>query len=74
MGLSVPKAPGFRYRKPLELVGAGPRGMSWLDLPADTPFGPANLPLGVYSTPGTAPRTGVAIGDLVLDLAAEPAR
>jgi fumarylacetoacetase len=44
--------------------------MSWLDLPADTLFGPANLPLGIFSTADTAPRTGVAIGDLVLDLAA----
>ena len=44
--------------------------MSWLDLPADTGFGLDNLPYGVFSTPGTRPRTGVAIGDLVLDLAA----
>jgi fumarylacetoacetase len=44
--------------------------MSWLDLPADTGFGVGNLPHGVFSTPGTAPRTGVAIGDSVLDLAA----
>ncbi|SDY90395.1 fumarylacetoacetate hydrolase [Modestobacter sp. DSM 44400] len=44
--------------------------MTWLDLPAGTGFGPANLPYGVFSTPGTAPRTGVAIGDRVLDLAA----
>jgi fumarylacetoacetase len=43
---------------------------TWLDLPADTGFGLANLPYGVYSTPGTGPRTGVAIGDRVLDLAA----
>jgi fumarylacetoacetase len=43
---------------------------SWLDLPADTGFGPANLPYGVFSTVGTEPRTGVAIGDHVLDLAA----
>jgi fumarylacetoacetase len=43
---------------------------TWLDLPADTGFGPANLPYGVFSAPGTAPRTGVAIGDRVLDLAA----
>jgi fumarylacetoacetase len=28
-----------------------------------------NLPYGVFSTPGTRPRTGVAIGDQVLDLA-----
>ena len=44
--------------------------MSWLDLPDDTGFGLANLPYGVFSTAGTAPRTGVAIGDSVLDLAA----
>ncbi|TFV86962.1 fumarylacetoacetase [Blastococcus sp. CT_GayMR16] len=42
--------------------------MSWLDLPADTGFGLDNLPLGVFSTPGTEPRSGVRIGDLVLDL------
>lgn len=44
--------------------------MTWLDLPPDTGFGLDNLPYGVFSTPGTAPRTGVAIGDAVLDLAA----
>jgi fumarylacetoacetase len=43
---------------------------SWLDLAPDTGFGPANLPYGVFSTAGTARRTGVAIGDHVLDLAA----
>lgn len=43
---------------------------TWLDLPADTGFGPGNLPYGVFSTAGTAPRTGVAIGDAVLDVAA----
>ena len=43
---------------------------TWLDLPAGTGFGPDNLPYGVFSTPGTAPRTGVAIGDRVLDLTA----
>jgi fumarylacetoacetase len=42
----------------------------WLDLPADTGFGIGNLPYGVFSTPGTPPRTGVAIGDRVLDLPA----
>ena len=44
--------------------------MTWLDLPADTGFGFDNLPLGIFSTPGTAPRTGVRIGDAVLDLRA----
>ena len=43
---------------------------TWLDLPADTGFGIGNLPYGVFSTPGSGPRTGVAIGDFVLDLAA----
>src|SRR5687767_13962741 len=43
---------------------------TWLELPADTGFGVGNLPYGVFSSPGTGRRTGVAIGDLVLDLAA----
>jgi fumarylacetoacetase len=42
--------------------------VSWLDLPADIGFGLDNLPLGIFSTPGTEPRTGVRIGNLVLDL------
>jgi fumarylacetoacetase len=42
--------------------------MTWLDLPDDTLFGITNLPYGIYSTPGTGPRTGVAIGDQVLDV------
>jgi fumarylacetoacetase len=44
--------------------------MTWLELPADTGFGVDNLPYGVFSTPDGAPRTGIAIGDAVLDLAA----
>jgi fumarylacetoacetase len=43
---------------------------TWLDLPANTGFGIDNLPYGVFSLPGTFRRTGVAIGDHVLDLAA----
>jgi fumarylacetoacetase len=43
--------------------------VSWLQLPEDTGFGLDNLPLGIFSTPGTAPRTAVRIGDSVLDLA-----
>jgi fumarylacetoacetase len=35
-----------------------------------TDFPIENLPYGVFSTAGTAPRCGVAIGDLVLDVAA----
>jgi fumarylacetoacetase len=44
--------------------------MTWLDLPPDTPFGPANLPYGVFSAGEGGPRVGVRIGDSVLDLAA----
>ncbi|GAB7039164.1 MULTISPECIES: fumarylacetoacetase [Catenuloplanes] len=44
--------------------------MTWLDLPDGTGFGITNLPYGIFSTPGTARRTAVAIGDRVLDLAA----
>jgi fumarylacetoacetase len=43
--------------------------MTWLDLPADTGFGLDNLPYGIFSTSDTEPRTGVAVGDRVLDLA-----
>ena len=42
----------------------------WLDLPDGTGFGIGNLPYGVFSTSSTGRRTGVAIGDFVLDLAA----
>ncbi|GAA2878141.1 fumarylacetoacetase [Actinoplanes cyaneus] len=44
--------------------------MTWLDLPESTGFGITNLPYGVFVTDSSAaPRTGVAIGDQVLDLA-----
>lgn len=44
--------------------------MTWLDIPADHPFGVANLPYGIFSTAGSDPRVGVRIGDLVLDASA----
>ncbi|MGB7820417.1 MAG: fumarylacetoacetase [Ornithinibacter sp.] len=44
--------------------------MTWLDLPADHPFGIHNLPYGVFSTDGGPARVGVRVGDHVLDLAA----
>ena len=44
--------------------------MTWLDLPADHPYGIHTLPYGVFSTPGTQPRVGVRIGDHVLDAGA----
>ena len=37
---------------------------------AETPFPLNNLPYGVFSVGGDAPRCGVAIGDMILDLAA----
>jgi len=43
--------------------------MTWLDLATDTGFGLDNLPYGIFSTVGSRARTGVAIGDHVLDLA-----
>jgi fumarylacetoacetase len=42
--------------------------VTWLELPPDTGFGLDNLPLGIFSTREGGPRTGVRIGDLVLDL------
>ncbi|WP_159943446.1 MULTISPECIES: fumarylacetoacetase [unclassified Nocardiopsis] len=44
---------------------------SWLDPVPDAPFGLATLPYGVFSTGADpAPRTGVAVGEYVLDLGA----
>ena len=44
---------------------------TWLDLPADHPFGLATLPYGVFSTGDPdLRRVGVRIGDFVLDAAA----
>ncbi|MAM59915.1 fumarylacetoacetase [Maritimibacter sp. UBA3975] len=45
---------------------------SWVESAnsAETPFPLNNLPYGVFSTGGGAPRCGTAIGDQVLDLAA----
>jgi fumarylacetoacetase len=41
------------------------------DIPEDDPFGPHNLPYGVFSLPGSAERTvGVRLGDHVLDAGA----
>lgn len=41
---------------------------------ADCDFPIQNLPFGVFSTGGDAPRCGVAIGDMIVDLAACEAR
>jgi fumarylacetoacetase len=43
--------------------------VSTIPVPAGSLFGPANLPYGVFSTPGSAPRVGTRLGDSVVDLA-----
>ncbi len=43
--------------------------MTHLDVAPDSPFGLANLPYGVYSTPNSTPRVGVRYGDHLIDLA-----
>ncbi|MEM9318401.1 MAG: fumarylacetoacetase [Pseudomonadota bacterium] len=44
--------------------------LSWVDSAntAETDFPLSNLPYGVFSSPGSGPRCGVAIGDQVLDV------
>ena len=42
--------------------------MTWVDLAPDTGYGLSNLPYGIFSTGGTS-RTGIAVGEHVLDLA-----
>jgi len=44
--------------------------MTTVDVPPDSPFGPANLPYGVFAPDGGGPRVGVRLGDHVIDLAA----
>lgn len=41
---------------------------SWLSISEDSDFSIYNLPFGIFSTEGTSPRPGIAIGDQVLDL------
>ncbi|NUS57704.1 MAG: fumarylacetoacetase, partial [Streptomycetaceae bacterium] len=43
--------------------------MTTIAIPEDSLFGLANLPYGVFSTPGTMPRVGVRVADQVVDLA-----
>ncbi|MGI8701426.1 MAG: fumarylacetoacetase [Nocardioidaceae bacterium] len=43
--------------------------MTWLDVPADHPFGLATLPYGVFTTGGDPATVGVRFGDQVLALA-----
>jgi fumarylacetoacetase len=43
--------------------------VSWLSVNPGAPFGTTELPYGVFIRAGEGPRIGVAVGDLVLDLA-----
>jgi fumarylacetoacetase len=43
--------------------------MTTVTVPADSLFGPANLPYGVFSVGGSEPRVGTRLGDTVIDLA-----
>ncbi|MGH8897779.1 MAG: fumarylacetoacetase [Egibacteraceae bacterium] len=43
-------------------------GQTWVPVPPASDFPLANLPYGVFTRPGQAPRLGVAIGAHVLDL------
>src|SRR6201994_961029 len=45
-----------------------PKLRSFIDVPPTSDFPIQNLPYGVFSAHGLAPRVGVAIGDYVLDL------
>jgi fumarylacetoacetase len=44
--------------------------VTWVEGAAGSAYDLDNLPYGVFSTPGTAPRVGVRIGDLVMDASA----
>jgi fumarylacetoacetase len=53
----------------VELVGPGAGPVSAVDVPEGSLFGLDNLPYGVFSVGGGAPRVGVRLGDDVVDLA-----
>ena len=42
--------------------------MTVIEVPDGSPFGPDNLPYGMFSVAGGAPRAGVRLGDTVVDL------
>ena len=52
-----------------DLTTLGLMGLSWIDIPDGSPFGPENLPLGVFRHGDEEPRVGAAIGDQIIDLA-----
>ena len=46
-----------------------PNLKSWIEVPYDSDFPIQNLPFGIFSTEKKSKRVGVAIGELILDLA-----
>jgi fumarylacetoacetase len=42
----------------------------WLHIPANSDFSISNLPYGIFQTPTSSPRAGIAIGDHIVDLVA----
>jgi len=42
---------------------------TWLSIDPKSDFSIHNLPFGIFSTAGTSPRAGIAIGDKIVDLA-----
>lgn len=46
-----------------------PKLTSWIEVEKNSDFPIQNLPFGIFKTPSSSPRIGVAIGDQVLDLA-----
>src|SRR5947209_5588442 len=46
-----------------------PRLRSFIPVAPESHFPIQNLPFGVFRTRGSAPRVGVALGDMVIDLA-----
>lgn len=47
--------------------------MTWIDIPHQSDFSIHNLPFGIFSVNGEAPRAGIAIGNQIVDLAAASA-
>jgi fumarylacetoacetase len=43
--------------------------VTWIEIAENSPFGPENLPLGIFRVGDEEPRMGAAIGDQVIDLA-----
>lgn len=53
----------------MDLVGAGPRVRTRVEVAPESLFGPDNLPYGVFAPTGADPRVGVRIDEYVIDLA-----